>query len=489
MALECSNTSAPRVSIIVPSYNHAAYVRDALMSVAAQTYPNIELIVIDDGSRDETPQIVEETLAGFQRDIRIEFRKQENMGLCATLNRALDLVEGEFVQFLASDDAYLPEKTAACVAALRASPPDVAAVYCDGYIIDEKSQRRGVFSQRHPIPLGKNLHRELLLSNWIPALGMLYRRDDLTAVGGFDADLKFEDWDLLLRLTQERRIERITDKLFLYRLHSTNMSRDNKMMEESVSAMVEKHQDLAAFFQFKNDLKQRRVGALMRNLRNFDLVFRMVSRRLFTDRGIQGEELPAATLSLVRLMASRVAVTVRAAAHRLIGFRLGRHCKIGGRLKFSGNLSNLEVGSDVIFEGDAEFILPRGRGQGRITIGDGCVIAHGALFHCIAGELVVGHSSYVGRNAVLQSNGDLRIGAWNLIAAGVGLYASNHVSSCREQPIWTQGNRFIGITIGENCWIGYGGVVVDGTDLGANSIVGPNVVLRRTHGPDSRIIS
>lgn len=482
-----SDTDQPLVSIIMPSYNHAQYVREALQSVAEQTYPNIELIVIDDGSHDETPKLIAETLAGFDREMRVQFRKQENAGLCTTLNRALALATGEFVQFVASDDAYLPNKTTQSVKALKAAAPDVAAIYCDGYLMDEKSRRRSVFSDKYRVPMGKNLHRELLIANWIPAMGVLYRRSVLTALGGFDAELKFEDWDLLLRLTQAHQIMRIPDKLFLYRVHSANMTRDTAMMQETTAALVAKHSDLAAFLSFKNDLRSNAVIALFRHFANIDMLFRMLARRMLTNRGIQGEALATAVLQLIVLMAGRAISTVRARFLRLLGFRLGRRCKVRGRLKCHGNRRNLVIGDNVVFEGDAEFILPRGAGQGRVVIGDGSVVAHGAVFHCMAGELTLGASSYVGRNVILQSNGDLRIGAWTLIAANAGLYASNHVTSDGEQPFWTQGNRFVGIDVGRNCWIAHGAVIVDGTGLGDNCIVGPNQIVRGVHKAGSRL--
>ena len=226
------------------------------------------------------------------------------------------------------------------------------------------------------------------------------------------------------------------------------------------------------------------MRALIRHWRNYDLGIRVISRRLFTNRGIQGEAIPAAILSLLQLLVGRASMRVSAILNRLVGVRLGPQCKVGGRLKISG----LRIGANVIFEGDVEFILPRGVGQGSIVIGDSCVIAQGALFNCMASDLFLGPSSYVGRNVVLQSNGDLQIGARTLIAANTGLYASNHVTSGKDQPIWTQGNSFTGITIGQNCWIGHGVVVVDGVNLGENSIVGPNTVVRGVHGPSSRLL-
>ena len=478
----------PLVSVIIASYNHAQYVREALMSVQAQTYPSIELIIIDDGSTDETAQIIKQTLSTFDRDLHVVFECQQNVGICSTLNHALALCKGTYIQFLGSDDAYLPEKTERSVAALRSANHDVAAVYCDGFLIDERSRRRGVFSNKYRVPLGRDTHRELLIANWLPAMGILYRFDVLVALGGFDPELKFEDWDLLLRLTKKHKINRLPDKLFLYRIHATNMTLDTAMMQETTASLMKKHSDFAAFNALKADLRHKPLRALIRHWRNYDLGLRVISRRLFTNRGIQGEAVLAAILSLLPLLAGRASMRVSAILNRLVGIRLGQQCKVGGRLKISGNRRNLRIGANVIFEGDAEFILPRGVGQGRVVIGDSCVIAQGALFNCMAGDLFLGPSSYVGRNVVLQSNGDLRIGAWTLIAANAGLYASNHVTSGKDQPIWTQGNSFTGITIGQNCWIGHGGVVVDGVNLGENSIVGPNTVVRGVHGPSSRLL-
>ena len=479
----------PLVSIIMPAYNHAQYVREALMSVAAQTYPNIELIVIDDGSKDETAQIIEETLAHIERDMHVIFKSQENAGICTTLNRALSLANGTFVQFLASDDAYLPEMTSRTVAALNATAGDVGAVYCDGYLMDENSRLCGLFSDKYRVPIGRNIHRELLIANWFPAMGILYRRSALTAVGGFDPDLKFEDWDLLLRFTNDHSIERIPDKLFCYRFHSENLTKDVSLMRETVANMAKKHSDLGEFLKLKADMRGVQFRSLIGLSRNIDLPLRSISRKVFTNKGIQENSFSSAILQLARQNLIEGAALLKSLKYRIFGYKLGSGCRIYGRLRLLGNRRNLEIGTGVIFEGDAEFILPRGKGQGRVVIGDGCVVAQGALFQCLASDLIVGSSSYVGRNVVLQSNGDLKIGDWTMIAANAGLYAGNHVTSDKAQPVWTQGNSFKGITIGQNCWIGHGGVVVDGADLGEDSIVGPNRVVRGVHAPNSRLIS
>ncbi len=478
----------PLVSVVMPSYNHSAYVREAIASVVAQTYPELELIIIDDGSEDDTPQVIEAILAENQREMRVVFLRQENAGLCTTLNRALAYCQGEFVQFLASDDAYLPEKTARCVEELRAAAPDVAAVYCDGYIFDEKSRRRDVYSKRYPVPIGRNMHRELLIANWLPAMGLCYRRGDLEALGGFDPNLNFEDWDFLLRLTRTRKILRIPDRLFLYRVHSGNMTKNSATIQETMRALAGKHPDLGAYVQFKEDFRRAPTMTLSRSLGQIDLIFRKLCRKILTDRDVQGETLPRALMSALGLFFHRLTVEVRSFLYRLSGLNLGARCKIDGKIRVSGNKSNLTIGVGVVFEGDAEFILPRGVGVGRVEISDGCIVAPGAVFHCMAGDMILGRSCYVGRNAILQSNGNLRIGDWTLIAGQAGIYASNHVTSESDQPFWRQGNRFVGISIGENCWIGHGAVVADGSEIGANSIVGPNSVVRGIHEAGSRLI-
>lgn len=480
--------ASPLVSIVMVSRGRAQYLRKALASVAAQTYPNIELIVIVDSSESTLPQIIEATLAEIGRDIRVAVTPQDNAAPGATLNKALDQARGAIVQFLTGDSTYLPDKTARTAEALGKAAPGVAAVYCDGYFVDERSRRRIGFSKRNPVPLGRNIHREMLLVNWLPSSGMLYRREVLTSLGGFDPDLEARDWDLLLRLTRHHDIVRIPDKLFLARLPSDGENGPMDMTQDATGALAKKHDDLGARLRIDRDFRANPMRALFRHRADLDLVIRALSRRFYTARDIQGENVLGATRSLLALLLGRASMRSRAAWFRLRGLPLGPGCKVGKRLVLRGHSGNLKIGAGVIFEGEAEFILPRGKGQGRVSIGDGCVIAHGAVIHCMAGDLDVEASSYVGRNVVVQSNGDLRIGTGTLIAANAGLYASNHVTADKHRPIISQGNSFRGITIGENSWIAHGAVVTDGTDLGAGSIVGPNVVVRGVHGPRSRLI-
>ena len=272
----------PLVSIIVPAHNHAAFVETAFASIVAQTYPQIELIVIDDGSGDDTAQMIARSLARLRRPMRVEFHVQENRGLGPTLVRALGLAQGEYVQFLASDDALLPDMTARMVQALDQAEPDVAAICCDGYVVDGLARPHLPFRTLHPLPFGCNQHRELMVGNWLPAMGLLYRAEHIRKVGGFDPDLVYEDWGLLLSLTLHYRIGQIPDRLFLYRQHDRNISADRERMHRALQALAARYPQMAQARALRGALGARDLAGAWRalSLASLDLAARFVLRQV-----------------------------------------------------------------------------------------------------------------------------------------------------------------------------------------------------------------
>src|SRR6185503_13231292 len=124
--------AAPLVSIVVPSYNHARYLREAIDSILAQDYPRLELIVIDDGSTDGSSEI----LRGYGK--RFHWELQQNQGQVATLNRGWLMSKGEIIGYLSADDLLLPGAVSAAVHCLDANP-DAALAYCDFNLIDPAS--------------------------------------------------------------------------------------------------------------------------------------------------------------------------------------------------------------------------------------------------------------------------------------------------------------------------------------------------------------
>jgi len=119
--------SGPLVSVIIPTYNRAEYVVEAVASVSQQTYTNLEIIVIDDGSSDDTPECLEPLL----KDSRIRYLRQDNAGPAAARNKGLDAVTGEFVAFLDSDDLWLPDSVENRVRAFQKLPESVGVLFAD----------------------------------------------------------------------------------------------------------------------------------------------------------------------------------------------------------------------------------------------------------------------------------------------------------------------------------------------------------------------
>ena len=121
----------PLVTIAIPSYNHGQYIQDAIKSALNQSYENIELIIIDDGSTDTSIEKIKPLIAQCkERFVRFEFRYRANRGLCNTLNEALEWAEGQFFCTLASDDIIFPEKTRLQLEAFQ-QDPDIVCI-CGG---------------------------------------------------------------------------------------------------------------------------------------------------------------------------------------------------------------------------------------------------------------------------------------------------------------------------------------------------------------------
>jgi glycosyltransferase involved in cell wall biosynthesis len=275
-------TKQALVTIIIPAFNHEKYVGQALLSAIRQDYANLEILVIDDGSTDGTAAVIEEVLARSSNDREVKFIRQPNQGLSRTLNRGLEMAQGDFVQLLASDDAYLPAKTRVCVDRLSALPVSVGAIYCDGYVVDEDNNKLMKFSERFPKPFSANTHKELLVGNWIPAMGLFYRKEALLAVGKFDESIQVEDWELLLRLTGSFKVSSIPDLLFLYRSHASNYSNDRVRMLSQQDAIAEKHDELRRFMDFIESIRDRSIAGAVRNLSflNCELTARAILRHL-----------------------------------------------------------------------------------------------------------------------------------------------------------------------------------------------------------------
>jgi glycosyltransferase involved in cell wall biosynthesis len=209
----------PRVSIVIPTYNRAPLIIEALRSIQAQTFQDFGIIVADDGSTDDTAQVVQQFGESL---IYLPFPHRGQPG--ATRNGGLRAATGEFIAFLDSDDVYLDHKLADQVAALDAHP-EVGVVYSDGvYFRDTPDRPLGQVQTGLPSPSG-NVFAELLRGNFLAPPVVLVRRTCLDNVGWFDERyLLAEDYDLWLRLAARYQFIYIPGTVAAIRRHTGNSS-------------------------------------------------------------------------------------------------------------------------------------------------------------------------------------------------------------------------------------------------------------------------
>jgi GT2 family glycosyltransferase len=215
----------PFVSIVIPCYNQAKFLRDAIASARAQRVAAAEIVVVDDGSTDDTAVV-----AARHRDVRVV--RQPNAGLAAARNRGLSESRGEYLIFLDADDLLLPDAVAAGLAAFR-ERPEAAFVFGDYHYADAAG---APLRPSEWIGVRRDEYASLLRGN---AIGMhatvMYRRRTLERFGGFDTRLRAaEDYDLYLRVARRQPIHQHAGVVALYRQHGENMSRDVGLMLHSV---------------------------------------------------------------------------------------------------------------------------------------------------------------------------------------------------------------------------------------------------------------
>jgi glycosyltransferase involved in cell wall biosynthesis len=206
----------PLVSVIIPTYQHASFIREAIDSVLRQTFKDFELIVIDDGSTDGTKEV----LNGYEN--KLEYFYQKNAGLSAARNDGIRASGGNYISFLDADDVWLPNKLEIETKFLD-QHPSTSMVYSNYiYFGARKGSRNSGFEGRS-LPSGRAF-RALFLQNPISSSSVLIRRTVFDKVGLFYQSLtQCEDLDMWLRISKDFDIEHVDIPLSKYRLHTSNM--------------------------------------------------------------------------------------------------------------------------------------------------------------------------------------------------------------------------------------------------------------------------
>jgi len=241
----------PLVTIGAANFNNSRYVIESLESIRAQTYPNMELVIVDDASKDDSPALIEEWLKTYDKPYRY-IRHETNGGLCKTCNDLIKNAKGKYISLIGTDDLYVPEKIAKQVDLLE-KDPSAGMVYSDTYLIDENGSRMsGTFMttlSKCPFdraPSGDVLN-ELQQMNFIHGLSMLIRKSVYDEIGGYDETLSFEDYDMNLRIAKRFKILFMDEIVCLYRIHSQSFSGKTKDWGTLQMPIFFKHIELPVF--------------------------------------------------------------------------------------------------------------------------------------------------------------------------------------------------------------------------------------------------
>ncbi len=236
-----SSNDRPLVSVVIPAFNAVTYLQETVESVLRQAYPNLEVIVVDDGSTDNTADVAAGIAA---KDSRVRTVRQDNAGVAAARNRGIKESSGDLIMPLDADDVCLPGRIEMQVDALAEEGMNTEVGYCWSAQIDAQSNATG---QVNACRYQGNVLPELLFGNIVGnASASMIRRRCLEAVGGFDTDFHergmtgCEDRDLYLRIAENHQFSVVSEVLLGYRVRPRTMSCDHRRMLRSHRLMMEK---------------------------------------------------------------------------------------------------------------------------------------------------------------------------------------------------------------------------------------------------------
>lgn len=220
--------SGPVVSVICLSYNHKRFIREAIDSVIAQTYRNIEVILIDDASTDGTQEVIKEYQQAHP-EFKV-FLLEKNLGNCAAFNYALKNASGEFVIDFATDDVMLPDRVEKQVGQFSRLDKSYGVVFSDALYIDEAGKEKYKHFERlfkngllRNVPEG-DIYHKVLSTYFIPSPTMMVRKIVFDNIGGYDERLSYEDFDFWVRSSRQFEYAFLNEVTTKIRISQRSMS-------------------------------------------------------------------------------------------------------------------------------------------------------------------------------------------------------------------------------------------------------------------------
>jgi glycosyltransferase involved in cell wall biosynthesis len=241
--------SAPRISVVVPVFNHAQYLQRCIRSAHEQTLPPVDVVCVDDASTDPAVRPILEKLAGECPEVRIRLLDR-NVGIAAAQNMAVQLAQGDFVAFLDCDD-YLAPTALETVARAITGDPRADYFFTDRVDIDESDRvlrqaEYGGYSD--PDAVDRTCHRENLLDRMIASHLKVLRRTKILEMGGFDAQTSgVQDWDLALRIAADGALHYVPKAVYYHRVHARSVTMGERaLMFRLTNEVRRRHQTLRA---------------------------------------------------------------------------------------------------------------------------------------------------------------------------------------------------------------------------------------------------
>jgi glycosyltransferase involved in cell wall biosynthesis len=211
-----------KVSVICLCYNQAPYLEEALKSVWAQSYPNVEVIVVDDASTDNSAEVIKSLLKGKPEVPFIQH--EENQGNCRSFNRGLQLATGNYVIDFALDDVMHPDRIARQVSFFESLPADYGVIYHNALYVDQKGKDLHThFQSDFSAPEG-DIYSRLISTYFIPPPTMMFKKQVIDEMDGYDESLSYEDFDFWVRSSRNYKYGYQPELLTSIRKHATSLS-------------------------------------------------------------------------------------------------------------------------------------------------------------------------------------------------------------------------------------------------------------------------
>jgi glycosyltransferase involved in cell wall biosynthesis len=230
-SITCKSSALPTVSAIALCYNHERFLNDCLESIKRQNYPNLQIIIADDGSKDASPLLIRRWIEQNPSLVVTFLHNEQNLGVCKTLNRALSVAQGRYISMIATDDLWESDKIRDQVAAMESLSDKTGVLYSDAYQIDEIGSvlaKRFIESHREFDRMPEGDIREILWQdNFIPAMTTLIRRSVFDHVGLYDENLFYEDWEMWLRISEHYHFAYFPRPTAKYRIVRSSMSKSS----------------------------------------------------------------------------------------------------------------------------------------------------------------------------------------------------------------------------------------------------------------------